>query len=91
MLEDDLKTALAEGHVIFGTRRVMKLLKTGALKTVVVANNCPEEMKKDVLHNAKLASIHVETFNGTGKNLGLFCGKPFLITTLGIKGKKVSK
>ncbi len=85
MSEKELKEALAKKQVTIGSRGVIKKLKTGDLKMVFVANNCPERTKKDINHYASLSNVKIEEYNGTGKQLGTFCGKPFSIAVIAIK------
>jgi len=83
-MTEDLRKALEEKKVILGSRRSIKYLKLGKVKTIMLASNCPEETKKDVEHYTKLTGIKLENFDGTAKQLGVACGKPFSITTLAI-------
>jgi len=87
MTVQELRTALNNKNVIIGTKRTIKYLKIKNVKLVILANNCPENIKKDIEHYANLSEVKVETFDGTGKQLGIFCGKPFSITALAIKVK----
>ena len=87
-IEEKLKEALEKKTVIIGSREVGKALKLGKVNFIVVANNCPETLKKDFEHYSKLSEIDMHVFDGTGKQLGIFCGKPFPITSLAVKGKK---
>jgi len=86
MLEE-LRTALEEKNVVIGSKQTIKHLKLKKTKLIVIANNCPENVKKDIEHYSKLTGIKVEKFDGTAKQLGVFCGKPFAIATLAIKVK----
>jgi large subunit ribosomal protein L30e len=73
-------------EAVIGYNRVMKLLKTGKPKMVIIANNMPKERKEALLHNAKLAKVEVKEFDNDNVNLGLVCGKPFSVSALAIKG-----
>jgi len=86
MLEE-LKNALSENNVIIGSKRAIKYLKLGNVKMIILANNCPEEIRKDIEHYAKSSKLKVEKYDGTAKQLGIFCGKPFPIATIAIKVK----
>jgi large subunit ribosomal protein L30e len=83
-MTEDLRLALKENKAILGRNRTVKYLKSGNVKTVIVASNCPDETRKDLEHYAKLSGISMEKFDGTAKQLGVFCGKPFSITALAI-------
>ena len=82
---DILKEALSKDKVIMGSKQVIKHLKIKDSKLIVVANNCPENIRDDIKHYAEIAGLEVEEFNGTAKQLGIFCGKPFSIAALSIK------
>jgi len=83
MLED-LKSALEENKVSLGSKKTIKYLKLGKVKMIVIANNCPDNIKRDLEHYAKLTGLKLEIFDGTAKQLGIVCGKPFSIATLAI-------
>lgn len=84
MSEKELKDALAKKEVVIGSRGIVRKLKTGNLKMVFIANNCPERIKKDINHYASLSNVKIEEYNGTGEQLGTFCGKPFAIAAIAI-------
>ncbi len=82
---EDLRDAVNEKKIIIGSKQTIKNLKLKSIKKVVVASNCPENLKKDINYYSKLTGIKVENFDGTAKQLGIFCGKPFSIAVLAIK------
>ena len=84
-IEEEIKTALSNNKVLIGTRTVMKELKTGKLNSVIISNNCPERIKKDLYHYNGIIKIEIKEFSGSGNDLGVLCGKPFGISVLGIK------
>ena len=84
-VEDEIKSALAKGATIIGTRGVAKALKAGEAKTVVIASNIPESARKDFEHYSKISGTAIHKFNGTGKQLGVFLGKPFPVAALAIR------
>jgi large subunit ribosomal protein L30e len=83
--EEKIKQALEAGNVIIGTKQVMKNIKNGKVEYVLYAQNCPAEIKTDLLRNAKIANVQVEEFNGTGKQLGIFMAKAFPVAVIGVK------
>jgi ribosomal protein L30E len=89
-IEEDIKGALARGAVIIGAREVLRAIKIGQAKQVVLSSNAPGNLTRDVTHYTKLAKVTVTTFGGTGSQLGTFLGKPFGVSALAIKaeGKK---
>ncbi len=82
LIQEKVKTK----EVVLGYNRVLKMLKTGKPKMIVIANNIPKDMKETILHNAKLAKVEVKEFENDNVNLGLVCGKPFSVSVLAIKG-----
>ncbi len=83
-IETDLKTALGKNLVSLGSRVAVKLAKKNEVQAIVVASNCPAE----ILNDLKKVSASVETFSGTGKQLGIFCGKPFPVAAVAFKVEK---
>ena len=83
-MTENLREALKENKVIIGTGRTSKYLKLGKVKMIVMASNCPDEIRKDIEQYTKLGEVKLEKFDGTAKQLGVFCGKPFSIATLAI-------
>ena len=83
-MTEDLRNALKENKVILGSDRTIKYLKLGKVRTVIVASNCPESKRKGLEHYTKLTGVKLESFEGTAKQLGVFCGKPFSIASLAI-------
>lgn len=82
---NQLKDALTKDNVIIGSKRTVKYLKADNVKLVILAQNCPESVKKDIKYYAGLSGLKVEEFQGSAKQLGVFCGKPFSIATIAIK------
>ena len=82
--ENELKTLLRTGKVIFGTRRTLKMVKNGKVKMVIIASTLRQDLKDDIKTYAKLANIPVYEYGGSGYELGKLCGKPFMISTIGV-------
>lgn len=85
-LEDTIQAAVKTGKAVIGYRRSIKFIKINTPKLIVVAKNTPEKLRKEIEHNAKISGIKIDAFQGSSKELGIFCGKPFPVTTLVIKG-----
>ena len=64
---------------IIGVREIGKAIKTGKVKKVVIANNCPKSLVQ------KLGNVKVETFDGDQSQLGTKLGKPFPVAMVGLK------
>lgn len=85
-LTKTIQEKVKKKEVVLGYNQVIKILKTGHPKMIVLAKNIPKERKETILHNAKLSKVEVKEFDGDNTNLGLICGKPFSVSILAIKG-----
>ena len=86
-ISDDIRTAVRAKNAIIGYRETIKFIKTGGkIKEVIISNNIPENMSKDVRANSTAAEVKLEDFDGTSKDLGTACGKPFPVGVMIIKG-----
>jgi large subunit ribosomal protein L30e len=83
---EDVQSAIKSGKAIIGYKESIKFIKTGSPKLVVIAKNIPENMKKEIEYNTKISNIKLEIFDGSSKDLGIICGKPFPVSTIAIKG-----
>jgi ribosomal protein L30E len=68
---------LPEGEYVIGFNET---IKSDKIKEIVVANNCPAELKQKLEEKSK-----VLVFNGDQRQLGLKLGKPFFVAVVGIK------
>ncbi|MCE5215380.1 MAG: 50S ribosomal protein L30e [Methanobacterium sp.] len=80
-----IRVAVDTGNVTLGSVKSIQGLKLGKGKLVILAQNCPDDIREDVLHYSKLSEIPVYDYKGTSVELGSVCGKPFTVATLTIK------
>ncbi len=80
-----IRVAVDTGNVTLGSEKSIQGLKHGKGKLVIIAQNCPRDIREDVLHYSKLSEIPVYDYEGTSVDLGSVCGKPFTVATLTIK------
>ncbi|HVP24819.1 MAG TPA: 50S ribosomal protein L30e [Methanomicrobiales archaeon] len=76
-----LRRALKTGKVFLGQNSTRTCIDEGKAKLVVVAQNCPPEFRK-FLETVKGVPVHV--YAGSGVQLGMACGKPFLVSALAV-------
>ncbi len=84
MRREEIRKAIREGKVIIGTDRTIKFIMNGKISKVVIAKNCPENIRKRLEYYSKIYGIEIVEFDGNNKELGTFCGKPFSISVMGI-------
>ena len=73
------------GKVELGCNEATEAAKTGKARLIVIASNCPEPHKSNIIYNAKLSEIPVHVYSGTSMDLGVACEKPFLVAALTVK------
>ena len=83
-VEKAIRTAVDTGKTIFGERETLRAVRNKEIKLVVMAKNCPPDLERDLKHFAQLSDVFVYEFSGTGVELGSVCGKPFIISMLGV-------
>lgn len=85
-LIEEIQSAIKSDKAIIGYREALKFIKLNQPKLIVIANNLPDSMRKEIEHNARISKVKLEVFSGSSKDLGIVCGKPFPVSTLAIKG-----
>ena len=84
-LVEQIQSAVKENNVVIGYRKSLEYLKNSSPRLVVIAENIQGDRKREIDSDAGLSGITVETFEGSSKELGVICGKPFPISVLVIK------
>lgn len=83
-VEKAIRTTVDTGKVIFGERETLRAVRNKEIRLVILATNCPNGLKDDLKHYAKLSGVYVYEFAGPSLELGAVCGKPFVISMLGV-------
>jgi large subunit ribosomal protein L30e len=78
-------TAVKTGKVQFGANNAIKNAKLGKAQLIVVAANCPKRVRSDIEYYCKLSNVPLFVYNGNSLDLGLVCGKPFMVSALTIR------
>jgi len=73
------------GKVLFGGNNTIKAARVGKAKLIIMATNCPQSIRDDIEYYCKLSNIPTIVYNGTSIDLGVACGKPFMISALTIR------
>jgi len=84
-LVEDVQSAIKTGKAVIGYKESIRFIKLNIPKVIVVARNMPEKYRKEIEHNARTSGTKLEIFDGSSKDLGVICGKPFPVTTVVIK------
>ena len=81
---DEIKLALKNEKITYGTEKVMKMIKTKSLSRVILSKNVPEDVEADINNYASLSEIPVDKVDLNNEELGTFCKRTHLISVLGI-------
>jgi large subunit ribosomal protein L30e len=84
-IDKAIATAIKTGKVSFGTDSAMQNAKTGKGKLIVLASNCPQNLREDIEYYSKLSEMPLITFKGSSLDLASVCEKPFSISALTIR------
>ncbi len=82
---EEMQSAIKSNNVVIGYNESLKYIKANSPQTIIVVNNMPISERKELEHNSKISKIRFEVFEGTSRELGVVCGKPFPVTTIAIK------
>jgi large subunit ribosomal protein L30e len=84
-IDKSIAIAVKSGKVYFGANTAIKSAKTGKAKMIIIASNCPKEIRSDLEYYCKLSGIPLVVYKGTSTDLAMVCGKPFIISALTIR------
>lgn len=83
-LENPIKLLYKTGKVVLGSRKAVKLVKSGKAIGVVLASNIPKHVVEDFKYYARLGNIKVIRYPGSSYELGALLGKPFPVSAIAI-------
>ncbi|HMK45101.1 MAG TPA: 50S ribosomal protein L30e [Methanocella sp.] len=79
-LDKSLRSVMRTGKVLVGTKQAVKASKRGVAKLVIVATNCPADVKMQI----KESNIPLYEFPGMSVDLGPICGKPYVVSAISV-------
>ncbi len=80
-----IATAMRTGKVTLGGGNAARNTKLGRGRMIVLSSNCPANVRDDVMYYAKFSGLPVVIYKGTSIDLGMACGKPFMVSALTIR------
>ena len=80
-----IAAAVKTGKVSFGTNAAVQSAKSGKAKIIVLAANCPKDIKEDIEYYGKLSKVTILAYKGASMDLAEVCNKPFIISALTIR------
>ncbi|KAJ1637947.1 component of cytosolic 80S ribosome and 60S large subunit [Pavlovales sp. CCMP2436] len=79
-----LQLVMKSGKVTMGYKGVLKTLRKGNSKLIMISNNCPAIRKSEIEYYAMLAKCTVHHYSGSNVALGTSCGKMFRCSALSV-------
>jgi large subunit ribosomal protein L30e len=84
-IDKAIAAAVKTGKVTFGADSAIQNAQTGKAKMIVIASNCPKNLREDIEHYCKLSNVPYITFRSSAIDLAGVCGKPFIVSALSIR------
>eukprot|EP01119_Soliformovum_irregulare_P024918 TRINITY_DN905_c0_g1_i4.p1 TRINITY_DN905_c0_g1~~TRINITY_DN905_c0_g1_i4.p1 ORF type:complete len:138 (+),score=49.28 TRINITY_DN905_c0_g1_i4:61-414(+) len=79
-----LSLVMRSGKYTLGTSAVLKTLRSGKAKLIIISANTPPQKKSEIEYYAMLAKTGVHHYTGTNNDLGTACGKMFGVSVMSI-------
>ena len=80
-----IRIAYQTGKVTIGSKETLDLITKGKVNLVLLAANSPQDIKQQIEKNTSLMEIPLYVYQGSSKDLGSACGKPFMVNALAIQ------
>ena len=80
-----LASVVKTGKVAFGSNVALQNAKTGKAKMIVLAANCPKDIKEQIEYYGKISKVPIMTYKGASIDLANVCNKLFVISALSIR------
>jgi len=84
-LDRSIGLAVKTGKVLYGANSALENAKMGKVRLIIRAASCPEKCSRELEYYCRLSNIPLIVYNGTGKDLGVVCGKPYAISVLAVR------
>ena len=84
-LNKSIARAVKTGKVFFGAKNALMSAKSGKARLIIAAANSPEVFLKELKYYCKLSKVPLVIYNGTSRDLGTVCGKPFTVSALTVR------
>ena len=84
LLAEQIPVILKTGKCVLGSKETYVAVKTRKAKLAIVAKSARRDLKEKILRAAKRRKIPVLEFNGSTVELGVICGKPYVVSALAI-------
>jgi large subunit ribosomal protein L30e len=79
---EELRKAIKQQDLTYGTEQTLKNLKLSKVKVVFLASNCPQEVRDNVTHYAELANAKIMELEIPDEEVGVLCKKRHSVSVL---------
>lgn len=83
-VQREIRRVVDTGKAIIGTERTEKAIFGGKMKLVILSDNCPKDIKREINYKSKLGKVPTHIVDLSSMKLGEICGKPFPIAVLSV-------
>jgi large subunit ribosomal protein L30e len=80
-----IEIAVRTGKVSFGVKEALDAARSARAKLLIMASNCPEPHRQNIVQYAKQSSVPVYQYSGSSVDLAGACLKPFVVGVLTVK------
>jgi len=80
-----IQSVVKSGRAFYGAEQAINAARFGRAVALIVANDCPQEIRKDVEQYEVLSGIPIFQFRGSSRDLGGACRKPFRVSVLAVR------
>jgi large subunit ribosomal protein L30e len=80
-----IATAVKTGKVSFGANTAIQSAKNGKAKLIVLASNCPKQIKEQINYYGEISKIPIINYQGDTMDMAAVCNKLFVISALTIR------
>ncbi len=84
-IDKAIASAVKTGKVSFGANSALQNAKTGKAKMIILASNCPKDIKDNIEYYGKISKVPVITYKGNSMDLAEVAGRLFIISALSIR------
>ena len=84
-IDKAIAAVVKTGKVSFGANSALQNAKTGKAKMIILAANCPKNIKEQVEYYGKISNVPVLMYKGASMDLAAVCNKLFIISALSIR------
>nr|XP_039323789.1 60S ribosomal protein L30-like [Saimiri boliviensis boliviensis] len=81
-IDSRLQLIMKGGTYVLGYKQILKMIRQGKAKLVILTNNFPALRKSKIEYYAMLTKAGVHHYSGNNVELGSVCGKHYRVCTL---------